>query len=124
MRSRFLDPKTFEPYPGLVPIPSIILLNAQIDAERETKRAIPVHGDRKPTNSIGAPMYVGGNLRPCMKGLLQSTTLLEGFEGHTMRVAIAAEALNIGLTIEEAIELFKDQDDFKYEISRKQVKDI
>ena len=38
-----------------------------------------------------------------------------------MRAAIASEARNIGLTIEQAIELFRDQSDFKVEITRKHI---
>ena len=99
VRSQFLDPNTFEPYSGLVPIPGIVQLHEQDDAESET-RTLAVRGDRKQAGPVVAPANVGGDLRPCMKELLESSTLLEGSEGHTMRAAIASEARNIGLTIE------------------------
>jgi len=47
-----------------------------------------------------------------------------GSEGHEMRVAIAAEARNVGYTIEQTIELFKDQPDFNPDITRKNVEYI
>ena len=40
-----------------------------------------------------------------------------------MRVAIAAEAWNIGLPIERALQLFKDQPDFNIDVTRKKVED-
>jgi DNA primase large subunit len=38
-----------------------------------------------------------------------------------LRLAIAAEAWNIGMPIEKAVELFRPQDDFDPEISRAKV---
>jgi hypothetical protein len=122
VKSQFLDPKTFEPYMGVVPIPGIISLR-DID-EREEATGIEGKGKRTKQNrekAIRTPTRLGQDLRPCMKALLESSTLLEGSEGHIMRVAIAAEARNIGLTIEPAIELFRDQSDFKVEITRKHI---
>ncbi len=44
--------------------------------------------------------------------MIDSRVQLNGGEGHTMRVAIAAEALNCGLSEEQAIDLFRNQTDF------------
>jgi DNA primase large subunit len=68
--------------------------------------------------------YCLATLQPCMKGLLDLKTPLEGPEGHEMRVAIAAEARNIGLSIDKAIDLFKDQPDFNPETTRRHVEYI
>jgi DNA primase large subunit len=56
-----------------------------------------------------------------MQGVLNVKIPLEGSEGHAMRVAIAVEAWNIGLSVEQAIELFKDQVDFDKGIARRHI---
>lgn len=59
-----------------------------------------------------------------MRGLLNDGTSLDGGAGHMMRVAMAAEAWNMGLSIEEAIEMFRNQPDFDSGITREYVGDI
>lgn len=125
VKSQFLDPTTLEPYVGMVPIPGIIAL---LDTE-EPEETTELSGKRKRTKqgrkkTIRTPTRLGQDLRPCMKSLLKSSTLLEGHQGHEMRVAIASEARNIGLTIEQAVELFRGQSDFNFDITRKNVEYI
>ena len=127
IRSQFLDPVTFEPYPGLVPIPGIVqLLEVPEPEERhaKSKKCGAKRSNSRQERSTRAPMKIGHDLRPCLKGVLAAKTPLEGSEGHDMRVAIAAEAWNIGYTIEQTIELFKDQPDFSPAITRENVEYI
>jgi hypothetical protein len=125
VRSQFLDPNTFEPYQGIVPIPDLVCLQEveepEETAEKSTKTRIV---RRNQENSIRTPMRLGEGMRPCMQAVLHSKAPLEGPEGHAMRVAIASEAYNCGLTEDEAIELFKDLPDFNVEVTRKQIKYI
>jgi hypothetical protein len=127
VKSQFLDPTTFQPYPDFVPIPGIVHLREAPESEEglvESNRRearYPCNGQEK---SAPAPTKIGQELRPCMKGLLELKTPLEGSEGNEMRVAIAAEAWNIGLKVDQAIELFKGQSDFNPEITRSHVEYI
>ena len=74
--------------------------------------------------STRAPTKIGQDLRHCLKEILAAKIPLVGSEGHEMRVAIAAEAWNVGYTIEQTIELFKDQPDFNPDTTRKNVEYI
>jgi hypothetical protein len=68
-----------------------------------------------------AAVYPPGQFRPCIRGVINSKVQLEGGEGHTMRVAIAAEALHCGLSEEEAIDFFRNQDDFDEQTTIKNI---
>lgn len=120
-RSQFLDPNTFEPCTGEVPIPGYVRLRELPEYAPRAKVQIKedVTEDRglkcSPINSTCS------DLRHCMKNLLADKVSLNGGEGNDMRVAIAAEAYNIGLPIESTIDLFKDQPDFNRDISRRDV---
>jgi hypothetical protein len=63
-----------------------------------------------------------GQIRPCVDASLFSD--LTGAAGHSMRIAIAAEFLNKGLSIEQTAELFKDQTDYSFEKSLYYVRDL
>jgi len=125
VKSQFLDQTTFEPYPGIIPIPGIVCLREMVEPE-ETAERISQEEETIQTqeNSIPAPTRLGCDLRPCFQGILYAKTPMEGSEGHTMRLAIAAEARNIGLSIEETIKLFKNQLDFNEGITRRYVEDV
>jgi len=71
-----------------------------------------------------ARTYPSGEMRPCLRGVIDSKIQLEGGEGHTMRVAIAAEALHCGLSEEETIDLFGNQDDFDEQTTFKNIQYI
>lgn len=125
VRSQFLDPTNFRPYVGLVPIPDIVCLREiEEPVERIERNTKPSRINQNQENSEQTPMRLGCDLRPCMQGVLSAKVTLEGHEGHAMRVAIAIEAWNTGLSVEQAIELFKDQADFKTEIARNYIEDI
>jgi hypothetical protein len=52
-------------------------------------------------------------IRPCIRGVIDSKVQLDGDQGHALRVAIAAEALYCGMSLEETIDFFKIQRDFE-----------
>jgi hypothetical protein len=111
VRSQFLDPETFLPYANEVPVPGLIRLReVQEPKKKQMSRAIW-------KSSCNA-------LRPCIKSLIESRVALEGSEGHTMRVAIAVEACNMGMNVEEAVDLFQCQSDFDREFTHGKVEEI
>ena len=125
VKSQFLDSITFEPYAGMVPIPGIVHLRDMSEAHDIVERGVKARSIKRCKEELSRkPMRLGQDLRPCMQGVLANKTPLEGPEGHEMRVAIATEAWNIGLPIEKAIKLFRDQPDYNPEMTRKNVKDI
>jgi len=63
-----------------------------------------------------------GQIRPCIDAALFSN--LSGAAGHSMRIAIAAEFLNKGFSIEQTAELFKNQTDYSFEKSLYYIKDL
>jgi DNA primase large subunit len=105
-----------------VPIPEVVCLRELEEpeeiAEKNTKISINRQNEE---NSIRTPMRIGDDMRPCVQAILHSKEPLKGSEGHTMRLAIASEAYNIGLTEDEAIKLFKDQPDFNVQVTRKNI---
>ncbi|MGD0954267.1 MAG: hypothetical protein ABR985_18070 [Methanotrichaceae archaeon] len=127
-KSQFLDPATFEPYSAMVPIPAIVSLNDMSEpqeiAQKKRKTVRPRRENREKEESTRTPKLVGRGLRLCMRGALEAKVALEGSEGHEMRVAIATEAWNTGLTEGECIELFSVQPDFDKEVTRAKVKEI
>ena len=125
VRSQFLDPTTFRPYVGLVPIPGIVCLREMEElGESIEKSTKPRSTKQNQENSILTPMRLGRDLRPCIQGVLNARVHLEGSEGHAMRVAIAVESWNIGLSVDKATELFKDQADFEAGITHNNIEYI
>jgi len=61
------------------------------------------------------------DIRPCIKAALEKP--LEGEGGHQMRLAIACEFLNKGYGVDEVVQLFQSQPDFKPERSHYYVED-
>lgn len=119
VRSQFLDPNTFQPYPNLVPIPGIVRLKdlPEPEANPRARRPYEVESKRVPTR-------IGQDLRYCLLSVIAARISLEGAEGHEMRVAIASEAWNIGLSIDQAIEFFRHQPDFDAGVSRRKIEEI
>ena len=66
----------------------------------------------------------GAEFDPCMEKLLADKVALEGSEGHEMRVAIAIKAGLMGMSDEEAAQVFADQPDYNHEISLAKVIEI
>jgi hypothetical protein len=90
---------------------------------------IPEPVEKKPQepkacNSPPAATYSPGEMRPCIRAIIDSGAQLEGGEGHMMRVAIAAEALRCGLSEEQTIGLFRSQDDFDEQETIKNIRFI
>jgi len=71
-----------------------------------------------------ARIYLSGEMRPCLRGVIDSKIQLEGGEGHTMRVAIAAEARHCGMSEKEAIDFFRNQEDFEEQTTIKNIQYI
>ena len=60
-------------------------------------------------------------VRPCIEAALKQP--LEGEAGHKMRLAVAVEFLNKGYGIEQVVDLFRGQEDFKESRTRYYVED-
>ena len=120
VKSQFLDPSTFQPYSGEVPVPRYLRLREVSEDAYEIKvksqKLRPRSNDQR--EPIQNPDFVGENLRYCMRGLLVDNVSLDGGEGHAMRVAISAEAYNTGLSVEDSVNLFKNQPDFDEAMTR------
>lgn len=118
-RSQFLDPETFEPLEGPI-VPRLLRI-----------REIPEHSMKSSSKSkertyaaTSKLQTILNDFKPCLKHLLDERTALEGGEGHEVRIAIAIEAICIGMTIEEIIGLYQHQPDFDHDITTEKVKDI
>jgi hypothetical protein len=105
-RSVFLDPGSFEILAKPIPHPGLVQL---YEVPRNTVMGMPKVGK--------APRDIGGSLAYCMTRALEEKVPLIGADGHNMRFAIAVKARHIGMTVEEAAELFQDQANYNYEIS-------
>lgn len=115
-RSMFLNPDTFESIEELK-LPDLVRLREMEPPRRRAKQS-----NRQLSRYAG--MAKAGTLRHCMQECLESGNDLSGSEGHELRVAIATEAYNIGMSEEEAIQLFAYQHDFDYDKSAKAVRYI
>ncbi|MCJ7443469.1 MAG: hypothetical protein MUO26_02880 [Methanotrichaceae archaeon] len=117
-KSQFLNPENLEPFIGEVPLPAFVRLREIQEQYTETKIGERTRKIRRSSSDEVSPVLLGQDLRPCMIAIIESGTQLNGPEGDNMRVAIAAEAWNTGMSIENAIELYKTQDDFDPEKTR------
>jgi len=124
VKSQFLDHQTFEPYAGEALIPGFVRLREMPDYAGDGQFEGRVRGRHRLSTSTMSPMLLGQDPRPCMKALIESGQQLDGAEGHDMRVAIATEAWHIGMPVEKAVELFRSQNDFDPETSRKKLDEI
>ena len=117
-RSVFLDPGTFEPFEGVIEHPGRVRLLEVPEPGKKGKDALvmPRRAHRMPQD--------GAEFDPCMEKLLADKVALEGSEGHEMRVAIAIKAGLMGMSDEEAAQLFADQPDYNHEISLAKVIEI
>jgi DNA primase large subunit len=59
-----------------------------------------------------------------MKRALEDKFLLNGSEGHNLRVAIVVKAQAIGMTEQETTQLFQNQDDYDRDITLSKVVEI
>jgi len=65
---------------------------------------------------------INTSIRPCVTQVLNNQ--LAGDLGHSMRLAIAAEYLNKGKTVEETVKVFEGQSDFDYSTTLTQVQSV
>jgi hypothetical protein len=117
-RSVFLSPDTFEPIEGVIEHPGIVRLLEVPGPSKKVKDALTM------PRKVYRKHQERGEFDPCMKGLLVDKVVLEGSEGHEMRVAIAIKAGLMGMSDEEAAQLFADQPDYNHEISLAKVIEI
>lgn len=113
-RSVFLDPDTFEPIEGVIEHPGIVRLLEVPGPSKNVKEAL----------TMPKKVRAAVEFDPCMRRLLVDKVVLEGSEGHEMRVAIAIKAGLMGMSDEEAAQLFADQPDYNHEISLAKVIEI
>ncbi len=83
------------------------ILEHVIKAVVERQRLKETHTKKLQVN---AKKYAARGIRPCIQHVL--TVPLEHGEGHQMRLAIAAEYLNHGYTVDQIVPLFSSQADF------------
>jgi hypothetical protein len=111
-KSAVVDPCTLEPV-EFVEVANAVKLRDIPEPSVGKKSKAP----KRCTNQAVAT-YSSGEMRPCIRGVIDSGVQLVGGDGHTMRLAIAAEALRCGLSTDEAVRLFGCQDDFNEQYTR------
>jgi hypothetical protein len=116
-KSAVVDPCSLEPV-EFVEVAYAVKLR-DLPEPVEKKPQVPKLRSSKP-----AATYSPGEMRPCIRTIIDSGAQLEGGEGHMMRVAIAAEALRCGLSEEQAIDLFRCQEDFEEQETIKNIRFI
>lgn len=117
-RSEFLDPQTFEPLED-IPLPGLVRLFEIPEPVRERTPGLvstQISENVPTTKSIG--------FHPCLQHLFDSHIQLLGGSGHAARTAIAIDAYHAGLSKEEAIDLFRHQEDFNLNYTRYQIESI
>jgi hypothetical protein len=115
-RSEFLDPQTFEPLVD-VALPGLVRLFEISEPVRErTPDLVSTQASENMPKSIG--------FHPCLQHLLDSHIQLLGGSGHAARTAIAIDAYHAGLSKEEAIDLFRHQEDFNLDYTAYQIESI
>lgn len=112
-RSVFLDPNTFRPLDGTITHPGIVHLFEVPEDRSQGMPRIRTVKDRL-QGEISDP---GGSLPYCMIRALEDRVPLNGAEGHNFRMAIATKARHIGMSLEEAAELFQNQPNYNRDIS-------
>ena len=120
-RSAFIDADTFEPLEGPIYHPGLVHL-LEIPGLSESKsHGMPRVFSKRDSKSGIRPNNV---LDYCMRKALDDGLPLEGSEGHLLRHAIAVKAQKIGLTAEEATQLFQGQKDYDHDFSLLKVQEI
>ena len=117
-RSQFLDPQTFEPLKDVF-LPGLVRLFEIPDPVRERT---PDLVSTQASENMPTAKSIG--FHPCLQHLLDSHIQLLGGSGHAARTAIAIDAYHAGLSKEEAIDLFRHQEDFKLDYTAYQIESI
>lgn len=103
-RSAFIDADTFEPLEGPILHPGLVHLLEIPDLSESSSEGMPKVSTRQETKRTAC---CSGVLDYCMQRALDDKISLEGSEGHHLRLAMAVKAQYIGLTPEEAAQLFQ-----------------
>lgn len=114
-KSVVVDPHTLEPVEFVEVTHAIKLRDIPEPIKTKAKKAAKTTSRQKAARTASSQtksVFPSDEMRPCIREVIESKVQLEGGEGHAMRVAIAAEALRCGLSEEQAIDLFRSQDDF------------
>jgi len=117
-RSQFIDPQTFQPIEGAIPLPGFVNL---LEIPEQSPGKAGFEGMPRVRSHQS---YSGNNttLDYCMIHALEDEIQLNDSIGHEFRVAIAIKASVIGMSPEDAARLFENQDDFNYGISLEHAK--
>jgi hypothetical protein len=114
VRSVFLEADTFEPIEGPILHPNVVHLFEQDHAE----------GLHIKTEVRNKASRLGKNLKYCMQRALEDGMILDGSEGHHLRLAIAVEGRSIGMRAPDIARLFKHQPDYDFDISLAKVQEV
>jgi len=117
-RSAFLDADTFEPLEGPVPHPGLVHLLEIPDLSESKREGMPRVSVRRETKRKPCSSKA---LDYCMQRALDDKVLLEGSEGHHLRLAMAIKANKIGLDAETTAQLFQSQKDYDHDFSLNKV---
>lgn len=117
-RSAFLDADTFEPLEGPIPHPGFVHLLEIPDLSESKSEGMPRVSSKR---SAVKTTFTNDQLDYCMQRALDDKLLLEGSEGHHLRLAVAIKANKIGLSAEDTAQLFKHQMDYDHEFSLNKV---
>lgn len=93
-----------------------------INTMKSNKRLVGISDTNK---NSGKPIELyrySGLVRPCVTAL--QTIQLKHEDGHKLRIAIASELLGCGMTIEEVVKAFAEQEDFDEGITHYQVRSV
>lgn len=74
-------------------------------------------------NKVGLYRYASG-IRPCIQHMIKTKMQLTDEDGHMLRIAIASELLQSGMTVEEVVESFRTQWNFNYDGAEYQVRSV
>jgi hypothetical protein len=129
-KSEVVDPYTLESVKFIEVTRAVKLRDLPELIEKKSQRVTKAKTTKKTekmekaTGSYAQTIYPSGEMRTCIRGIIDSQVRLEGGEGHQMRVAIVAEALHCGLSEEETARLFANQNDFDEQVTLKNVRYI
>lgn len=117
-RSAFLDADTFEPLEGPISHPGLVHLLEIPDLSESSSEGMPKVSIRYETKRKTCS---SNSLDYCMQRALEDKLVLDGSEGHHLRLAMAVKAQHIGLPAEETTQLFQGQKDYDHDISLNKV---
>jgi len=115
LQHQFIDPRSLEVYrfygldTGLIQD-----ICGELKLEKKLKESLT-----REKKSIR--IFKTGKVRPCIQEALKQP--LENKAGHLMRLAIAVEFLNKGYSVDQVVDLFRDQRDFSERKTRYYVED-